>query len=99
MIDKDSLKEKLKDDIDKASWEMLKIHHERGAVFVVDSKLDLIDVGAAIAVDEVNTVKIWLDNKQFTKLEEIPTEEDQKERKIKFLIVQPYVLIQFPITE
>lgn len=99
MIDKDSLKEKLKDDIDKASWEMLKIHHERGAVFVVDSKLDLIDVGAAIAVDEVNTVKIWLDNKQFTKLEEIPTEEDQKERKIKFLIVQPYVLIQLQITE
>ena len=93
-IDKDSLKEKLKDDIDQASWEMLKVHHERGAVFIVDKALKLIDVGAAIAVDEVNTVKIWLDNGQFKKLEEIPSGVDEKIRDIDFLIVQPYVLIK-----
>lgn len=93
-IDKDSLKEKLKDDLDEASWEMLKDHHERGAVFLIDNSLELIDVGAAIAVDEVSTVKIWLDNKQFKKLEEIPTDVDQTVRDIDFLIVQPYVLIK-----
>lgn len=95
MADKDSLKVKLKDEIEKASWDMLKIHHERGAVFVVDSNLELVDVGASIALDEVNSIKIWLDNEQFKKLDEIPEDVDMFVRDIKFLIIQPYVLIQF----
>jgi hypothetical protein len=96
MADKEALKTKLKDDIEKASWEMLKDHHERGAVFLVDPALDLTDVGACIALDDVNMIKIWLDNGQFTKLESIPENDDQKKRDIKFLIIQPYVLIQLP---
>ena len=95
MIDKDSLKEKLKDDIDQASWEMLEVHHERGAVFIVDSALNLIDVGAAIAVDEVNTVKIWLDNGQFKKLKEIPENIDKKTRDIDFLSIFSGISLSF----
>lgn len=95
MADKEALKVKLKDDIDKASWDMLKVHHERGAVFVVDSNLELVDVGASIALDEVNTIKIWLDNGKFKKLDEMPEDVDMFVRDIKFLIIQPYVLIQF----
>lgn len=94
MVDKEALKVKLKDDIDKASWDMLKVHHERGAVFIVDSNLELVDVGASIALDEVNIIKIWLDNEQFKKLDEIPENVDMFVRDINFLIIQPYVLIQ-----
>lgn len=92
--EKDQLKAKLKEDIDKASWDMLEVHHERGAVFVVKAPLALEDVGCAIAMDDVGLVKVWLDNKEFYKLEEIPSDADKKERQIPFLIVQPYVLIQ-----
>jgi hypothetical protein len=94
MVDKEALKVKLKDDIDKASWDMLKVHHERGAVFIVDSNLELVDVGASIALDEVNIIKIWLDNEQFKKLDKIPENVDMFVRDINFLIIQPYVLIQ-----
>jgi len=37
-------------EIDKASWELLKPHHERGAVFVVANNLELAQVAKALAL-------------------------------------------------
>jgi hypothetical protein len=84
-------------EIDKASWELLKTHHERGAVFVIDKTLDLATVAFAIAKDNVNLVKIWLDNQQMQKLSEDLAENwkaNPQENIVKFIIVQPYVLVQ-----
>ena len=86
-----------RDEIDKASWPMLKDHHKRGAVFVVASELELSVVADAIATDKVNQVKIWLDNGQFKKLEDEDTKdfsEDPLDYIFNFIIVQPYVLVQ-----
>ena len=85
-------------EIDKASWELLRPHHARGAVFVVAANLDLAMVADAIAQDKVNLVKIWLDNGEFRKLEDEDIKgfkDNDHEDIVNFIIVQPYVLIQF----
>jgi hypothetical protein len=85
-------------EIDKASWELLKPHHERGAVFVVGPKLLLSQVAKAVAKDEVTLVKIWIDNKELRKLEDQETytfEQNPKENIANFIVVQPFVLVQF----
>lgn len=83
--------------IDKASWDMLKDHHDRGAVFLVDHKLDIVNVATAIAKDELSQVKLWLDANQLSQVseEQIKEWESTPSKKVvNFLIVQPYVIIQ-----
>lgn len=87
-----------RNEIDKASWPMLKDHHKRGAVFVISQDLELSVVAQALATDKVGQVKIWLDNGQFRKLEDKETEsfsDDATDYIVHFIIVQPYVLIKF----
>ena len=91
------LKEKLKTEIEQADWDMLRVHHERGALFLVDQKLDLLDVGVAIAEDNISLVKIWLDNKELyqVSVEEVSEfEKNDREKLGDFIIIQPYVLLQ-----
>lgn len=85
-------------EIQNASWQVLEPHHRRGGLFSIDNKLDLAVVADAIATDKVNLVKIWLDNGQFKKVENEDTTSfnmDSEEEIAKFIIVQPYVLIQY----
>lgn len=89
------LKEKLSSEIEQADWDMLKPHHERGALFIVDQKLDLIDVGIAIAEDKTSLVKIWLDNKDLYQLDNADKFDQEPCQKIgSFIIIQPYVLLK-----
>lgn len=88
---------KFEDQIDEANWEMLKDHHTRGAVFLVDNSLDLVTVATAVAKDSVELVKTWLNSEKLRSLNEQEIaiwEAMPKEKVIKFLIVQPYVLVQ-----
>ena len=97
----DELKEKLSQEVDEADWNLLKKHHESETVFIVGKDLDLVDVGVAIAMDKSHMVKGWLDSGQLAK----PTDEQVKyyeenefKKMCKFIIIQPYVLIQtFPL--
>jgi hypothetical protein len=85
-------------EIQKGRWELLQPHHKRGAVFVVKEPLDLNTVGHALAKDQVNIIKIWLDNGDFKKLEDEDTtgfDDDLYTDICDFLIIQPYVLIKF----
>lgn len=94
---REEIEEKLKNEVDKASWDMLSEHHERGAVFIVASELPLVKVATAIAVDDLSIVSIWLKNKELQKVSEKVSLEFSKTPKAKdfdFIIVQPYVLIQ-----
>lgn len=89
------LKSKLKDDIDEASWEMLRDHHKRGAVFLVEG-IELVDAAAAVARDRVASVKVWLDNGNVKKVEDDLADDYEKssnEKNFRFIIVQPYVFI------
>lgn len=91
-----TLEDKLKDEIDKARWELLKDHHTRGALFKVEEGLELSQVGAALAKDEVLKVKEWLGQNLFYKVEDAHVVEFEKTEELEynFLIIQPYVLIQ-----
>ncbi len=89
-----STEDKLKDQLDKASWHALKPHFERGGLILVNEDLDLVKVGVSIAEDQVKEVQELLDKKLITKplLDDIKTWADDK--PFCFIIIQPYVLIQ-----
>lgn len=92
----ENLENKLREEIDKASWSMLDDHFKRGAVILVKS-LDLARVGVAVALDDSSSVKLWLDNGDIVKVDEKlkkTWEKSPDEKNFQFLIVQPYVFIQ-----
>ena len=93
----DELKEKLKTEVEQADWDMLRQHHEKGAVFIVSGHLGLLDAAVAIAQDKTSFVKIWLDNNELARPtdEQIKNFEESKFKKIcDFIIIQPYVLVK-----
>ena len=92
------LKDKLKNEVDQADWDLLKVHHENGAVFCVHGPLGLLDVAVAVAQDKTQFVKIWLDNGELKRPTEDEVAQFEKEpfKKIcDFIIIQPYVLIKY----
>ncbi len=85
-------------EIQKGRWELLEDHYKRETVFIVKDPLDLQTVGHCLAKDQVNILKIWLDNKEVVKLEEdsiAPLVKNPKAELFDFLIVQPFILIKF----
>jgi hypothetical protein len=85
-------------EIQKGKWELLKPHYERETVFVVNDPLDLQTVGHCLAKDQVNILKIWLDNNEVEKLDEdsiAPLVKQPTAELFDFLIVQPFILIKF----
>ena len=88
---------KFEAEIESTSWENLKPHHDRHALFVVEPHLDLIQISIDVALDNVKAVK----NAMELNLLRYPTESELQEwSKIsqdiigKFLIVSPYVFFQ-----
>lgn len=82
--------------IDEAEWDWLIPHVQRDAVVIVDANLDLVDVGVAIANDDVSAVQHWISEQLIQK----PTPEqlsdwgNDRSHRFNALIVQPYVLVQ-----
>ncbi|MEN9579486.1 MAG: hypothetical protein RJA70_2495 [Pseudomonadota bacterium] len=70
-------------------------HSQRGALFVVDSALSLLEVGVAVAEDDVDRVSTWIANKQLQR----PSQRQLArwlvcpDAPLRSLIVQPYVLV------
>lgn len=91
-----SLKEKLEKELLDTNWKPLAEHFARGAVYLLDKDLDIVEVGIAMAEDDVATIKRWLDDGLLYP----PTPEEAtafaKNEDIYFdmLIIEPYVLIQ-----
>lgn len=82
--------------VDEAEWEWLIPHAQRDAVVIVTSGLDLVDVGVALASDNVTAVQRWISEQLIYK----PTSEQladwgsDRTHRFNALIVQPYVLVQ-----
>ena len=77
------------------TWDLLKPHIQRDAVIVVNSQLDLVEVGEAIASNRTQTVERWISEQLIHK----PTAEqlviwNSEDKNFVSLIVQPYVLVQ-----
>ena len=90
------LRSELAESIDEAEWNWLIPHAQRDALLVVTAELDLIDVGVAIASDDVPTVQHWIGKHLISKPSPIQLTDwnGDRTKRFKTLIVQPYVLMQ-----
>lgn len=91
-----NLKEKLKKDILDTNWEPLAPQFAKGSVYLLDGDVDIIEVGVAMAEDNISAIKTWLDDGLMSP----PTPEEatlfakNEDILFKMLIIEPYVIIQ-----
>lgn len=90
------LKSELTEMIDQAEWDWLVPHVQRDAIVLVDTNLDLAEVGVAIASDNVMSVQHWIGEGLLSKPTQAQLTDWERDRRKRFttLIVQPYVLVQ-----
>ena len=90
------LKSQLSEAMAEAEWNWLIPHAKRDAVVVVNENLDLVDVGVAIATDNVPTVQRWIQEAMIAKpsSEQLTDWNQNTDKRFQTLIVQPYVLVQ-----
>ncbi|MBT4762091.1 MAG: DUF2288 family protein [Bdellovibrionaceae bacterium] len=95
MQDPKSIKQKLKEEINEASWNMILDHQKNEAVIWASPELDLVEVGYCIAVDDTDTIKSWMSKDLVHKPNTEQIDLWQKtEKRFQFLILQPFVVIQ-----
>jgi len=90
------LRTELTEILDEAEWEWLIPHVKRDAVIVVAEDLDLLDVGVAIASDQVSSIQQWIDQQLMAKPSDTQMGNWNGDRTKRFqtLIIQPYVLVK-----
>lgn len=90
------LRAELAETLDQAEWNWLSPHAKRNSLIVVAQELDLVDVGVAIANDNVPSVQRWISEQLLYKPSDFQVEVWNRNPTQRFnaLIVQPYVLIQ-----
>lgn len=89
------LRSKLEAEIGPAHWKVIRPHFLRGAIIIVSTELDLIDVAVKVAEDDTCTIQAWIEEEKLTK----PFPEDAKrweedKKELTALVVDPFVLVQ-----
>ncbi|MCL2931376.1 MAG: DUF2288 domain-containing protein [Trichodesmium sp. MAG_R03] len=90
------IREQLAENLDVAEWNWLVPHVKRNSVVIIDQKLDLLDVGVAIASDHTSSVQDWISQELIYKpsAEQLSIWNANETTKFNALIVQPFVLVQ-----
>jgi hypothetical protein len=90
------LRAKLQENLDEAEWEWLIPHVQKDTVIVVSENLDLLDVGEAIAGDNISSVQHWIDEQLLAKptLDQVGEWNLNRTKRFNALIVEPYVLVK-----
>lgn len=90
------LRAELAKNIDEAELDWLKPHIQRDVVVVVNSELDLLDVGIAIANDDTLSVQHWISEQLLHKPlpEQLADWNSDENKRFQALIVQPYILVK-----
>jgi hypothetical protein len=90
------LRAELAKDLDEAQWEWLIPHVKRDSVLIIAKELNLVDVGIAIASDNLVSVQHWISEQLIQKPSQTQLSDWNSDLQKRFntLIVQPYVLIQ-----
>ena len=90
------LRAELAKDLDEAEWEWLIPHVKRDSVLIIAKELNLVDVGIAIASDNLLSVQHWISEQLIQKPSETQLSDwnSSPQKRFNTLIVQPYVLIQ-----
>jgi hypothetical protein len=90
----EDLRQSLIELLDEAELDWLQVHLKREVVVWVDTSLDLVDVGMAIAQDDSNIVRRWIEEQFLIKPDADRVAKWRPDIRFRALIVQPYVLIQ-----
>ncbi|MDX2244641.1 MAG: DUF2288 domain-containing protein [Leptolyngbyaceae cyanobacterium bins.302] len=92
----EDLRAELQEAVDEAEWNWLEPHARRDSLIVVDSDLNLVDVGMAIANDNTLYVQRWIEEALIQKPSSTQLNDwmQQQNKRFNALIVQPYVLVQ-----
>ncbi len=92
----EDMKKKLQEEILSINWQGLIPHLERGTLFLVTRPLSLVEVGVALAQDDAEKIKVWLQEQKLVKINKSNCEPYSActEDTLEFLIVQPFVLFQ-----
>jgi len=90
------LSEKLANEILESPWHDLAPHAARDRVIVVSKALDLLNVALAIAENDTVQVSAWMRDGGVRKptASELQALETDRSRPFRFVICQPWVLIQ-----
>ena len=94
-MDESVLREKLQGEVGRVSWRSLVPHQQRGHLWLLED-LDLVSVGLAVAMDQLETVSGWTQRGRLrrpTSGEVAAWEDDPTAQHFEFLIVQPFVLV------
>jgi hypothetical protein len=88
----------LTEEIAEIDWQSLIPHAQRDALILVSPSLNLIDVGIAMANDNVAIVQNWISQELIRKpfQEELSSWNILPDKEFTSLIIQPFVLIQEP---
>jgi hypothetical protein len=88
-------KNQLAEEIADIEWNALIPHAQRDALIIVDESLSMVDVGVALANDDVPSVQHWIAEQLICKPspEQLGKWNNHPDRKFSALIVQPFVLI------
>ncbi|MGB7443140.1 MAG: DUF2288 family protein [Coleofasciculaceae cyanobacterium] len=90
------IKKELANSLDEAAWSWLIPHAKSDALIVVNEALDLLEVGVAIASDDVLSVQHWISEQLVHK--PLPNQlaewNSNQNKRFDALIVQPYVLVK-----
>lgn len=88
--------DEVREGICKSDWTALQEHYLRNALFMVDSSLDLTEVGLKVANDDTEAIQNWLSNGMLSRpqQEQVKAWELDDCRSFQFVIIQPYVLAQ-----
>lgn len=78
------------------TWQWLRPHQQRDALWVVAAALDLETVGAALARDDATAARAWLADGSLCKPDKLQLDswESNPLHPLSMLIVQPFVLVQ-----
>lgn len=90
-----ALRDKLKSEVMATDFAALAPHFARGALIMLASDLDLLDVAEAVARDERAKVEAWLTTQRLWRA----TDDEARSAaagsaRFQFVIVQPWVLAQ-----
>ena len=92
------MRQRMAETLGEVLWSDLHTHAARDVVIIVADELDLLDVGVAVASNDVAAVDAWIGAGKLTK----PTAADlarwplEPSARFMSLIVAPYVLIRRP---
>ncbi len=88
------LQQRLEAEVMEVEFDAIAPHVGRDAVFLVSRDLPLVKVALAVSLDLADDVKGWLEAGAIERLDAPATEAWSPQERFRFLIVQPFVLIQ-----